>query len=154
MYGLLARMCCIIFYLFHKHNSLRRQLKHPSSTSTKELVANFSVIIYQGGSSKQAKNIPALFHEAVSYRHCDQIVRFLKILCVKVPFKISPNIWWLFGLSENITFKVKTAVSTFWATFGKLWSSLNFNTWSHWLQKNEFTVSPPAPRRHRSLKSH
>ena len=45
----------------------------------------------------------------------------MKILCVKVSFKITPNARWLFGLLENITFQVKIAVVvTVWATFRKI----------------------------------
>ena len=28
----------------------------------------------------------------------------------------------------------KTAVPTFWATYGKIWAPFNLNIWSHWLR--------------------
>ena len=55
------------------------------------------------------------FHEA----QCDQIGRFSKVITNPISYKISPNIWYLlcyFG--EH--FLVKTAVATFWSTFGNL----------------------------------
>ena len=51
---------------------------------------------------------------------CDQIGRFLNIFCIKISFKSSSNVSWLFRLFENIPFQVKTFVATFWATFEKL----------------------------------
>ena len=62
-----------------------------------------------------------------TFRQCDQIGWFLKIPCVKVSFKIIPNVCWLLRLFGNIPFQVKTAVANFWATFGKLWATFNFN---------------------------
>ena len=56
--------------------------------------------------------------------------RFLKIHLVKV----AQIVWWLFWLFENITFQVKTAVSTCLATIGKLWATFYFNIWSHCTQ--------------------
>ena len=57
---------------------------------------------------------------------CDQIWRFFKIICVKVSFKISPNVSWLYRLFENIPFQIKTAVATFWAPFGIHWATFLF----------------------------
>ena len=31
------------------------------------------------------------------------------------------------------SFKVKTAVSSFWATFVEIWVTFHYNIWSHWL---------------------
>ena len=36
------------------------------------------------------------------------------------------------GYFENIILKVKTAVSTFWATFVEIWVTFYSNIWSHW----------------------
>ena len=55
----------------------------------------------------------------VGHEQCYQIGRFLKILCVQFFLKSSSNVSRPFGLFENITLQVKTAVASFWATFAK-----------------------------------
>ena len=35
------------------------------------------------------------------------------------------------AILKNISFQVKTAVATFWATLGKIWATINFSNWSH-----------------------
>ena len=81
---------------------------------------------------------------------CDQNGRFLKILCAKVSFKISSNVRWLFRLFESITFQAKTAVASFWATFGKVWATFIFNIWSHCVEwpKNMTNASSIIDVRH------
>ena len=41
---------------------------------------------------------------SIAWEQCDQIGRFLKVLGDKLSLKKSPNVWWLFGYLENITF--------------------------------------------------
>ena len=41
------------------------------------------------------------------------------------------------GKFETITFYLKTAVSTFWGNFVKIWSTFYSNIWSHWLQRQQ-----------------
>ena len=41
------------------------------------------------------------------------------------------------GKFETITFYLKTAVSTFWGNFVKIWGTFYSNIWSHWLQRQQ-----------------
>ena len=59
----------------------------------------------------------------VSILQCDQIGRFFKVLGGKLSYKSSPNVWWLKGHFENISFEVKTAVVTFLGNFIKNWAT-------------------------------
>ena len=52
----------------------------------------------------------------VGLDQCDQIGWFLKIICVKVSFKFSPNVWRLYRLFENIPYQEKLL----WLIFGQL----------------------------------
>ena len=36
------------------------------------------------------------------------------------------------AILKNLQFQEKTALATFWATFGKIWATFYFNIWSHW----------------------
>ena len=65
----------------------------------------------------------------ISYDQCDQIGRFVKILCIKVSFKSNPIVWCLFGLFENISFQVEPAV----AALENLGLLLILTSRSHWL---------------------
>ena len=38
------------------------------------------------------------------------------------------------AILKNIPFQMKTALETFWASFGKNWATFNLSIWSHWLQ--------------------
>ena len=52
---------------------------------------------------------------------CDQIVRFFKVLGNKCFHKKEPKYLVTFGaILKYTTLKVKTALATFWATFGKM----------------------------------
>ena len=93
-----------------------------SETSSHVMMTSYDVDREKVDSSEQ---------EEKGFNQCDPIGRFLKIICVNVSVKISPKIWLRVRLFENITFQVTTAVATFWATFGKLWSTFDFNIWSH-----------------------
>ena len=62
---------------------------------------------------------PRSVTDYVGHEQCYQIGRFLKILCVQFFLKSSSNGSRPFGLFENITLQVKTAVASFWATFAK-----------------------------------
>ena len=35
------------------------------------------------------------------------------------------------AILKNIPFQIKTALATFWLTFGKIWATFNFSIWSH-----------------------
>ena len=61
---------------------------------------------------------------------CDQIGWFLKVLGNWISSKRSPNVLQLFGYFEKPHFFVKTALATFWATFGKNWATFFSNIWS------------------------
>ena len=74
------------------------------------------------GGSRTCPSTPRSASSNFSWEQCDQIRWFLKIICPKVSFKISPNVWRLYRFFENIPFQIKTPVATF-----------NFNIWSHWL---------------------
>ena len=59
--------------------------------------------------------------------------RFLTVLVTNYLQKLAKWYNYFLGLSEKHHFLVKTAVATFWATFGNIWAKFYFNIWSHWL---------------------
>ena len=61
----------------------------------------------------------------------DQIGRFLKVLGNKISSKSSQIIGNFLGYFEYPHSYVKTAVATFWATLGNIWTTFYFNIWSH-----------------------
>ena len=70
----------------------------------------------------------------------DQIGLFLNGFGDKFSYKICPNFRDYF---ENITFHLKTAVGTFWASLGENWANLLFCIilfWSHWPQTTSTRV--------------
>ena len=86
---------------------------------------------------------------------CDQIGRFLKVLCWKFSCKSSQSIWWLFGQFWNTWLALIYAVTTFWATFGNigtifirksghtaaLSSSLSFVVMKHFLDELVLSIA-------------
>ena len=62
---------------------------------------------------------------------CDQIGRFFKFLVTRFLTKVVKMFGGLLGYFERHRFLSKTAVDTYWATFGKKWATLNSNIWSH-----------------------
>ena len=56
---------------------------------------------------------------------------FLKLLVIKFPCKVAQTFGDFLGYFEAHCFYVKTALSTFWATFEKNWLFFNLNIWSH-----------------------
>ena len=40
-----------------------------------------------------------------------------------------------FGNLKKPYFHVKTAVATFWTTFGNIWAAFYSNIWSHWVSR-------------------
>ena len=59
---------------------------------------------------------------------CDQIGRFLKVLCNKISSKTSN----FFGYFEKPHSYVKTCMATSWVTFGNIWATFYSNIWSYW----------------------
>ena len=59
-----------------------------------------------------------LSKQIVTYKQCDQIEQFLKLLGGKFSYKSSPNIWWLLGLFWNLCFFKKKLLLLL---FGQLW---------------------------------
>ena len=63
---------------------------------------------------------------------CDKIGRFFKFLVTYYLQKVGKLNDDYLGLSEKHHLQVeKTAVDSFWATFGNIWAIFYFNTWSH-----------------------
>ena len=62
---------------------------------------------------------------------CDQIGQFFKVLGNKIASKRGQMIGNFLGYFEKPHSYAKTALGTFWATFGKNWATFNSNIWSH-----------------------
>ena len=54
---------------------------------------------------------------------------FWNFLTINFLTKVVPTIWWLLTILKSINFAVKTAVTTFWATYWGNWATLYFNIW-------------------------
>ena len=68
---------------------------------------------------------------------CDQTELFLKGLGDKMSYKSSPKIW-RFGLFLKASlFEVKTAATSFWATFVKDWTNFYSKIWTLTLTVSE-----------------
>ena len=73
-----------------------------------------------------------VWHHVYWTSQCDQIGRFFKVLGDKFTFKSYPNVWQLLGPIGKASLLSNTAMTTFWATFGKNWATLYFGIWSHY----------------------
>ena len=73
-----------------------------------------------------------LFRRLNAYYQCDQIGRFLKVFSDTFFTKVTQTNTDFLGYFEKHPFKIKTAMTTFWATYGKIWALFYFKIWSHW----------------------
>ena len=79
-----------------------------------------------------SENFPRLktAHYCKLSLQCDQIGRFLEVLGNKISSEKTKWMatFWGFWKASLLW---KTALATFWATFGKNWATFYFNIWSH-----------------------
>ena len=78
-------------------------------------------------------NWPPLAYALGTLSCCESSVSrfgdFWKVLATK----FLANDWQLFGLFGKNSLLCKTALATFWTTFGKIWATFYSNIWAHWL---------------------
>ena len=68
------------------------------------------------------------------FKQCDQIGRFLKVLCNTFCYQSSPNIWKCFGVFCSVSLFKKNCFGFFLGNNRKIWVTFNSSIWSHWFQ--------------------
>ena len=128
--------------------------KITTTTSNKKAITDYNYLvepIYNGMSYALSTHSSSIFTQKYISRYLaivlskTMLIKYLLIsasvtrlgefessLCETLLQKNTKYLESFWALLKRVTFKVKTAVATFWASFGEIWANFYSNIWLHW----------------------